>query len=149
MCLLVGLCIAPNGDYYIGNWIKSKKNGEGEIHYSNGDVFKGKFLNDKMHGKGTWQYAARDFDEESDGESNKSQKNLLVCKKYDNGKEVEIINKEKNIKKNKIEMFGISNIATKDVLNEVKKDGLNIDIKANYENNLKVQSKESACCFIF
>ena len=95
---LVNYFIWSNGNYYIGEWSKSKRNGKGEMHYYNGDVFKGKFVDDKMHGVGYWQYVKRDADGESYEDSKKAKKqSTLVKKKYENGVEVEelIIEKKK------------------------------------------------------
>ena len=47
--------------YYIGTWIDSKRNGNGEMHYSNGDYYKGNFKDDIKEGKGIYYYNDGDY----------------------------------------------------------------------------------------
>lgn len=41
-----------NGDKYIGEWVKNKKNGNGVLQYSSGAVYDGEWVDDKPANKG-------------------------------------------------------------------------------------------------
>ena len=46
-----------NGEYYLGDWLKGKKNGKGILCYKNNTIkYEGDFVNDKKEGKGKYIY---------------------------------------------------------------------------------------------
>lgn len=40
----------PDGAYFEGNFVKSKKNGYGKMFLANGNIYEGEFNNDKISG---------------------------------------------------------------------------------------------------
>lgn len=41
-----------NGDFYSGNWMNSRRDGQGKCVYRNGSIFEGMWANDLWHGTG-------------------------------------------------------------------------------------------------
>ena len=42
-----GTMIYPNGDRYVGDWYRFKRQGKGVMYYADGSVYKGKWINDE------------------------------------------------------------------------------------------------------
>jgi hypothetical protein len=55
-----GELIFPNGDKYIGEFEKNKRQGTGSYIWSNGDRYDGHFKDDTIYGTGTYYYATGD-----------------------------------------------------------------------------------------
>jgi hypothetical protein len=55
----VGKMIYPNGDFYEGEWIDNKMQGEGTYTYKkSGDIYSGSWIADKKSGQGTYEFGA-------------------------------------------------------------------------------------------
>jgi len=55
-----GTMMWPNQMTYRGNWIDDERNGEGTLEYGTGEVYEGEFKDDKLHGYGCCRYSNGD-----------------------------------------------------------------------------------------
>lgn len=51
----------PNKSIYVGDWVDDERCGEGEFTYNTGDVYRGKWLDDRQNGMGELQYTSNDI----------------------------------------------------------------------------------------
>jgi len=48
----------PNGDFYIGTFLKKEKTGQGKMTYANGNIYEGTWKYDKKNGLGKMKYVS-------------------------------------------------------------------------------------------
>lgn len=51
-----GTFVWANGNKYVGNWLKNKREGLGRMTYSNKDIFEGIFKDGRKHGNGIYRF---------------------------------------------------------------------------------------------
>eukprot|EP01038_Epipyxis_sp_PR26KG_P004420 gene4420-6249_t len=56
-----GAMTYSNGNVYNGDWIDGKRHGKGVMIYSDGNVYNGVWINDKKNGKGVYTYSDGDM----------------------------------------------------------------------------------------
>lgn len=84
-------------DVYEGNWLASKRHGDGVEKYGNGDVYTGQFVNGLLHGRGRYDWANGSYYEGMFSLGKKHGTGKLLCRDATAGDDLDELRRRSSV----------------------------------------------------